>query len=162
MDLHKALYVAKQEMDKAGLVGWGVGYNNTYTRLGQCSYSQRTIYLSKPHTFKGSEARVLNTIRHEIAHAFCPGHHHDEVWYRKAVELGCTGDRCTSVVGELVPQKRYNVICPTCQKYHRQVQKMITIRASCGSCSGGKYNSLHQLRVVPNPKYAEEVYEMQK
>jgi SNF2 family DNA or RNA helicase len=39
---------------------------------------------------QGNDAELINTIRHEVAHAIVgPGHGHNEVWADKAREIGC-------------------------------------------------------------------------
>src|SRR6185369_17904164 len=85
---------------------------------------------------------ILNTIKHEVAHALTPGHGHDEIWAAKAHELGCyhvapcsslglpehviDGIRSGATVSvtfeeEVIRKAKYEVTrlqdkCPTCGK----------------------------------------------
>ena len=55
-----------------------------------CSYKDKTIILSTFHLDTHPDPEILNTIRHEIAHALTMGHAHDEFWASQARALGCT------------------------------------------------------------------------
>lgn len=135
MDLHKAQYLTRTLMQQYGLVdaGWTFEYSKRTTNLGHCSYQHKIIYLSISWTYTGDEVRVLNTIRHEIAHALVgSGHSHDNVWRRKALELGCTGDACTAVRHEK-PQLRYILSCPTHGEVH-QMHKITRSSYVCRKC----------------------------
>ena len=64
-----------------------------YRRLGICKYHTKMITLSKEFVEKAQEDMVKDTILHEIAHALTKGHHHDQVWKAKCVEIGGNGMR---------------------------------------------------------------------
>ena len=87
---------AKLLFKKFGLESWKFEWANTRRRFGRCSYSDKTIEISIVLALLNSEAEVMNTLLHEIAHALTPGKGHDSTWKSKAVEIGCTGNRCYS------------------------------------------------------------------
>ena len=92
MDRQAASKLLHDEMKKNGLEGWSVRLNqNADSRfLGLCSYKDKCIILSAHHIDIHPDPDVINTIRHEIAHALVgPYHGHDEVWVAKAREVGC-------------------------------------------------------------------------
>ena len=94
-----ALKKLEKYMDHFGLLkdGWDYGLDNPKRRAGQCDYSKKKITLGKLFVNKRrkvSRGDIKNTILHEIAHAFTPGHQHDKVWKDMAIKIGCDGKRC--------------------------------------------------------------------
>ncbi len=80
--------VAREEMDKWGLQDWRFKLDNAKMRFGQCSYTHRTISLSRPLSELNSLDRILDTIRHEIAHAITPHSGHDFEFMEACEKVG--------------------------------------------------------------------------
>jgi len=91
MTRQEAAQACRDELNAHGLQEWGVRLNqNAESRfLGLCSYKDKVIILSAHHIDIHPTPDVINTIKHEVAHALTMGHGHDEVWAAKAKELGC-------------------------------------------------------------------------
>jgi hypothetical protein len=91
MERYKATTFLRAELDKYGLRNWKVRLNNDPNSgfLGLCSYKDKCIILNTHHVDIHPDAEVINTIRHEVAHALCPGQQHNEIWAAKAKEIGC-------------------------------------------------------------------------
>lgn len=147
MNLISVIKLAKSLMDEHGLTknGWVFKFDNSKKRFGCCNYTRKKISLSKDLCVLNSEHDVKDTILHEIAHALVGhSHGHDNVWKQKALSIGCNGERCYSSENVMQPDSKYFAICSGCgyeHKKHRAPRK----NASCGFCSGGKYNSNFKL-----------------
>ena len=91
MDRTSATKLLRDELDKQNLHNWHVRLAMDITKpfLGMCSYADKCIILNAFHIDTHPEEEIINTIKHEVAHALCPNHGHDEVWAKKARELGC-------------------------------------------------------------------------
>jgi hypothetical protein len=91
MDRRQASELLRKEMNLHGLQSWSIRLNQNAEShfLGLCSHKDKCIILSAHHIDIHPDPDVVNTIRHEIAHALTPGHAHDDVWAAKAREIGC-------------------------------------------------------------------------
>src|SRR5690349_1356597 len=90
MDRNNATRFLRQSLDSNGLQDWHVRLNTSMPQYyGLCDHKNKTIILQAQYIDIAPEPLVINTIRHEIAHALTPGHKHDETWQSKAKELGC-------------------------------------------------------------------------
>jgi superfamily II DNA or RNA helicase len=91
MTRQQASELLRKEMNKHGLTDWHIRLNQDANShfLGLCSHRDKTIILSAHHIDIHPDPDVINTIRHEIAHALTPGERHNEVWAAKAREVGC-------------------------------------------------------------------------
>lgn len=92
----EAVKFTHQRLVDVGLPTWGVRVDTAINgTLGKCSYDKRTIFLSAHHIDTHPTEDVIETINHEIAHALTPGHNHDNIWAKKALECGCKStDKC--------------------------------------------------------------------
>lgn len=159
MQLTEANKLAIQLMDQHGLLdkGWSFEFDNARRRFGVCRHRTKRIGLSKHLVSLNGEARVKNTILHEIAHALVGhGHGHDHVWRRKAIEIGCDGNRCYSSNVVETPESRYIATCNGCGRVHKRHKMTRTLKygdTSCSPCSGGSYNSQYRLTWITNPNF---------
>ena len=137
MQANDALNLAHTLMKEHGLHDWTFKFDKAIRRFGVCKPRQKVISISLPLTKLNDEARVKNTLLHEIAHALTPGSHHGREWYEKAIAIGCDGQRCYD--GRLVvqPKKRWVAQCPTCRM---KVERTKQTRSSCGTCSPYRFD----------------------
>jgi len=155
MDLYEARKLAIELMDKHELLlsGWYLSFDNAKRRFGCCNYGLKQISLSKHLVSLNAEADVKNTILHEIAHALVGfKHHHDWVWKTKAMEIGCTGDRCYSSKNVATPEAKYLLVCPNGHTVKRYKKPKGAKRFSCLKCCP-EFNEKYLLTWHINPKH---------
>jgi predicted SprT family Zn-dependent metalloprotease len=153
MHVTEARIKTKRLLDEHGLTeeGWTVEFMNGKWLLGQCRYKDRTIRLSRWLCRLGTDAEVLDTILHEIAHAITgPGHNHNHVWKLNAVRLGANPRAYRYNMSYNVPHK-YEIVCSWCgQVVHKRHRKMNLARlarvwhVACGQDSQGQLEQ-HQV-----------------
>jgi len=138
-------------LNEHGLVekGWTFKLSNTKRIMGQCRYRTKEIRVSGVHIALGEDADIMDTIRHEVAHAITgPGHKHDHVWKLNAIRLGAR-PKATAKLGYSLPHK-YEIRCGVCettlQKRHRRKSRKVLARAYCKKC--GMAASQGQLYLV--------------
>lgn len=130
--------------------GWTVGLDRAKRRLGKCSYSQKRVSLSINHIRFGTDEEVMNTIRHEVAHAIAgPGTKHGPVWKQWARILGARPRACTKDLS-YKPSYKFVVRCKCCglviQKRYNAVSRKRLQRLyhnKCGMISIGQL-TLHR------------------
>ena len=109
--------------------GWKFGFDLAPARGGICRDTEKQITLSVTYCLKASEAEIVDTILHEIAHAIVgPGHGHDAVWKAAAQRIGCTAERCHRVE-HTIP--RWQGQCGCGKQWKRQ---RLTQRSRTGLC----------------------------
>jgi len=140
MNLFTAQGLAKRLMkEHIQEEGWIFAWNNRKTEFGNCSYSSKTIALSRPLTETNTEEEVLDTILHEIAHAIVgPGMGHGSIWQLTAKGLGSNGLRTSKRARVSKPVKG---ICLKCEKVvaeaHRMGSRMRrSFHRACGPTEG--------------------------
>jgi predicted SprT family Zn-dependent metalloprotease len=144
MDLKDARTLIDREMQAHGLpaLGWTFRWGYADRQFGVCRYRTKTISLSIGLTELNAESDVLDTVRHEIAHALVgSGHAHDKVWKAKAIEIGCNGKATYSSHAVVTPPAKLIGTCPNCGKTVKAQRRR---RSACLSCcnefNGGKFH----------------------
>lgn len=107
--------------------GWRTNFTKTDKYIACCDHTNKRIIISVPALNARSEAELMETIMHEMAHAIVGhGHGHDDVWKAKAVELGAKPVSCAPVnfdagrsiaIAETKKPSKIKSIqkyCPTC------------------------------------------------
>lgn len=145
MELSDATKLAIELMCDHNLDEWYFYFDKSKRIFGKCNYLNKSISLSKHLVLLNNYNSVKNTILHEIAHAIVGmGNGHNNIWKKKAIEIGCDGNRCYSSENTICTKGNYYAICHNCNKRferHRKSKK----NQSCGVCSKGIYNENFKL-----------------
>ncbi|GAA3344997.1 hypothetical protein GCM10020358_50400 [Amorphoplanes nipponensis] len=153
--------LATELLDRHGLAGWRLVFDNARTRAGVCRSDRREIGLSRHLMSLYSAEQVTETVLHEIAHAMAgPRHGHDRVWRTIARRIGCSGQRCMPADAPRVDGAWEGV----CAAGHRTTAHRRPIRVrSCPGCSAtfdpdALYSWTFRGRPAPmHPRYEAEL-----
>lgn len=154
MDTIKARALAEEELRVWGLIerGWRFDFDTAVRRFGLCSHKRKRISLSYEITKLNPEVEVLDTIRHEVAHALVymlTGRRqgHNDVWKRYCLLVGANPNRCYSSVVEHPPAK-YKGLCPRGHIHYTNRKRT----CSCNHCDG-KWNPSFIIKWSTNVTY---------
>ena len=161
MDHTQVRTLATGLMDRHGLTGWRLVFDNARTRAGVCRSDRKEIGLSRHLMGLYSPEQVTETVLHEIAHALAGARHgHDRVWRAVARRIGCSGQRCMPADAPSV-EGAWEGTCPA---GHRTTAHRRPIRVrSCPRCStsfdpAALYTWTHQGLPAPmHPRYEAEL-----
>lgn len=158
MLLHEAESLARELMAEHGLMGrdgkllplgrqWQFKFDNAVRRFGLCSHRRQTISLSRHLVELNDEARVRNTILHEIAHALSPRTEgHGKIWRTTAKSIGCDGNTYYDSRVVAAPPKTVTGHCPNC---NREIKRHRRGKIACGQCcnryNGGRYKEAYRI-----------------
>lgn len=96
--------------------GWAVKLSRGSRRLGSCSYAKKLIKLSRHHVLNGTDAEIMDTIRHEVAHALAGSSaRHGPEWKAWAIKLGAHPRSHARAISYEMPYK-FVLYCPCCNK----------------------------------------------
>lgn len=105
---------ARRMMRAWGLRGWEFRFNRRRQEVGACIFPSGgrpgRIELSRWFVLLNPWWEILDTVRHEIAHALA-GPYHDTKWKRMCAILGATPERTCSA---RMPAPPWTATCPTC------------------------------------------------
>jgi predicted SprT family Zn-dependent metalloprotease len=135
----QTILLAYKLMRENGLIGWKFGLNKNKRRLGVCRHRKRLIELSVDFVSMNTDEEIIDTIKHEIAHALVgPGHGHGPVWKAKARQLGCNPVPCS--MDAAMPHGHFQAVCPGCGMIHskHRCPKVLTgwVCKKCGPVNG--------------------------
>lgn len=135
MEIQEALNLAQKLMLQYNLHDWKLDIDRAKRRAGLCSSRRKTIFLSQFYIQLNNEEDIRNTILHEIAHALvgCV-EGHNQVWKRKAREIGCDAERLCGE-GVVMPKGKHRGDCQGCKRevhQHRAPSKKRNYY--CGQC----------------------------
>src|SRR3954467_710800 len=117
MDPEPLKATAAQELKKHGLHDWTFGLSKAKRRLGVCKYRAKRIEVAEYYALNSPEESVLDTLRHEIAHAIAgPAARHGPKWKAVAVRLGATPRSCETSGQAVVHPGDWQATCPACRQ----------------------------------------------
>lgn len=133
MKLNDVEILAIALLKENNLNDWTFYFDTAVKRFGCCRQYRKNISLSRKLVEMNNIDVIKNTILHEIAHALTPGHNHNIIWERKAIELGCDGQRYYSSQKVKMPKLKYTGTCINCDVTY-QKSRIPKRRLSCGKC----------------------------
>lgn len=144
MTTNDLLKYVNDEYEKWGLAGWSFKINSNQRRLGVCKYGEKLIEMSKFHILNHKDADVLDTLRHEIAHAVSfidtgKVQHHNVTWQAYAKRIGAKPERCAKGLSN--PPYNFTAQCKNCKRTYGayRIRRRYTYR--CPLCPyGGELN----------------------
>lgn len=105
--------------DQWNLYQWTFSIGKRNRALGVCKYRSKTIEISEFHAVNDPAEKVLDTLKHEIAHALA-GYKvasHGPEWKEWAIKVGCSPDACAARSKDDTmhkPRGKYYAHCKLC------------------------------------------------
>lgn len=131
MNLREVRDIAYEFLALHGLHEWRFQFNHRKRTLGLCKYRTKTIELSIYYATHGEEKDIIDTIKHEIAHALVgTGHGHNDVWRAMAIKVGATPKACATTEVQILEGARYIAAC-NCGIPHVKYRKPRRSRYRC-------------------------------
>jgi hypothetical protein len=106
----RAVWIGGNIISEYNLPDWHIEVADLQSALGLCDYERKTIMIDKSRFWLLSWEQLKEIILHEVAHALCPGHGHDEVWKAKAIEIGCSGQQFARYNLKKIKDDAYQVL----------------------------------------------------
>lgn len=131
-------------MRKHGFEGWDFCFNGSKTQLGVCyfpPYGSRKgrIELSLPYTDVNSVSKMVDTTKHEIAHAYAGSTAgHGPLWKQYAVMLGTAPVACCYDKDLTNPPAKYKAICKNCCRVYARHRVPLCKPYWCPPCGSVK------------------------
>ena len=143
--------LAQVLLDEHALHDWTFAFNRRRRAFGLCDFQKRTIYLSAVLAELNGEAKVRDTLLHEIAHALAgPRAGHGPAWQKVARTVGAKPRRCYSAQEVRQPQGRYLLVCPSCKEAtprYCSPTKVYACRGCCDRLNGGHFSERYRLQL---------------
>lgn len=145
MNLEEARVMALGVMAANLPLEWKFRWDNAVQRLGSCNYRDKTITLSRPMTKASTAEQVMDTIRHEVAHALAgPTAGHGRAWKIIALRLGANPTAATTDAPNLRAEAAPWVgTCPADHVSTYRFWRKPRNNRSCYKCDPTKYNPAH-------------------
>jgi predicted SprT family Zn-dependent metalloprotease len=136
MDRATLIAIAEELFKQHGLDvrGWRLEFRTYAHRLGSCCSRKRTVALNAFYADRNTEAHVLDTLLHEIAHALVgPSLGHGPVWKAMASKLGCV-PKASSKTGLVLPPGNWQASCPSCARKFHKYRRPKRVGYYCPAC----------------------------
>ncbi len=144
MNQRDAIKLLRGLMNQHNLQDWKIRFNDRVSSAGLCSYSKKTIYLSKKFIKHADYDAIKNTCLHEIAHALdCKRRFrsdHSIHFQMICREIGCDYNQHSNR-NDLFGDKynKWNYTCQGCGKSIGTSRKLKNMdRRTCRKC-GSKF-----------------------
>jgi predicted SprT family Zn-dependent metalloprotease len=144
MELIDAKILLELYLAKHNLTDWTIEFDRAKKRLGFCNSHKKIIGLSIPYIELNDEKVIVDTIKHEIAHALVgTDEGHGRNWKLACRLVGVEPNR-TTLPGEAIsPPSKYMRYCPTCgmeEHINRVSRKKYACRKCCRKYNKGRYD----------------------
>lgn len=94
---------------------WHLTLHASYRQVGLCSYVERRVFLSVHFLNRLPAASMLDTVRHEMAHALAgPGTNHGVAWRHWCAKTGANPERCLDLPVEAMSHLPWKLVCSAC------------------------------------------------
>jgi len=137
--------------------GWVFSWMRSKRILGQVRTNStwKVIRISKAHAQHSEIEHIVDTIRHEVAHAMAIDlygcYDHGITWKQCAVACGANPERYACDVDMGV--SKYTLTCPNCGdevKKHRRPKRNQACSNCCDKLNGGKYTEAFKFKITQN------------
>ena len=137
MDINQIVALAREEATKHGFGHVPIQLDNSRRRIGGCAHRGDEItYFTFSRILMPllADSEVLDTIRHEIAHAKTPSHGHGLAWKAAAMAIGARPEPCADVeIDAKMAGYKYIAACACSAVKHGKTRRP-TRSLICRSC----------------------------